>query len=977
MTWLDLYKQKSKFMKTKFTLLALLAFFVSATGFSQTATVTGSLSALSGYTAGETVEIPFVLDLTNEDGEWVDSLSITFPSGFTIEGVSNDDEFFSFDSPNFDDEVFNGIDGQTVSWGDNDNDWGGIAAPNAFPFTITVTVDGGITGDQTIDFFASGDEFPAEAADLPGSTTISEGLSVYGIVVNSPDHTVLEAAVNAAGLAGALAGGVDPLTLFAPTDAAFTDLLAELGIAAEDLLASPDLANILLYHALGLSAPSSGLTDGQVVETLLEGETVTIGVVADPFAVTVNGENVSVPDLAASNGIVHVIDGVLTPPPPITIPVDFEAGAENYDIIGFGGAENTGVIPNPDPTGVNTSDNVWQQTQDPGVPALFAGAVVTLDEPIPFDESPFMAMEVWTPAVGDAVTLKIEDGNGAEFEQVVESTVAGEWETLVFDFTGQFDLALDYPRVVVFFNNGSNNVAETYYADNIRMDVEPTIFDIVEGSDVHTTLETALIASELDAVLDDAEGDFTLFAPTDAAFDALPAGVLTELQADATGALANVLLYHVVGGTALSADLSDGQEILTAQGETVTVAINGETITINGAEVTMADIEASNGVVHVIDAVLVPSTCTQFAGGPYIDFTDTFGGVPVEVDGACPFNVQGFQGWASEAYQAFGATGGVTYEFGLSGGAIGAWEVSHVITNNATGAVVASADGNSIQWTAPADGDYLWIIQEAGLCGNQSDNIGPDPEDDNGFPYMTCLGSSTITDIVVADEELSTLETAVTEAGLGGTLAGEGPFTVFAPIDDAFDNLPEGLLATLLDDPSGLLTEVLTHHVANGIAYSSDLFDGQTIEMLNGEEVTIGFDGDNNVTITSSLDGGSVALVVEANIVASNGVIHKISEVLTPTILSVTELSAVDKLNVYPNPANNQFTLDIELNEADRVTVDFINVVGQVVKSVDLGNRSAGLNREYIDVNDLSEGIYFMNLTVGDDQATLKVQVVR
>lgn len=971
-------------MKTKFTFLALATFFMSVVGYSQQSEVTGSLTSLSGYTAGETVEIPFFLDFTNIDEEYVDSLALTFPAGVTIEGVSNDDVFidnsilFGDGAPNAD---FNGINGQTVSWGDNNNNFGGIFTSAtidgeltalSYNFTVSITVDGGTTGDLTVDFFASGDEFGANPADLSGTVSITEGSSVYGIVVNSPDHTVLETAINTAGLATALAGDVDPVTLFAPTDAAFTDFLTENDLTAEELLGNPDLANILLYHALGLSAPSSGLTDGQVVETLLTGQSVTIGVVADPFAVTVNGENVSVPDLSGSNGIVHVIDGVLTPATPVTIPLDFELDPASYDIIGFGGAENTGIVTNPDQTEPNTSENIWQQTQASGAPELFAGAVVTLDEPIPFDESPLMAMEVWTPEVGDEVTLKIEDGNGAEFEQVVTSEVAGAWETMVFDFTGQFDPALDYPRVVVFFNNGSPNTDLTYYADNIRMQLQPTIFDIVEGSDVHNTLETALIESGLDGVTSDTEADLTLFAPTDAAFDALPDGVLTSLLDDADGALVNVLLHHVVGGTALSTDLSDGQEVLTLQGETVTVSINGGVITINDAEVTIADLPASNGVVHVIDAVLVPDFCTVVSGGPYTNFNTNFGGVPVAADGVCPFNViTTFQSWASEGYFASNATAGVTYTFGLTGGALDTWDPVFLIVDSLTNEIIATeTEGNSITWTAPEDGAYIWLIQEEGFCGGQSDNTGTD----NGFPYMTCESSVTITDIVVNSDIHETLEAAVIAAELDGVLAGEGPFTVFAPTDDAFDNLPDGLLDDLLADPTGDLTEILTHHVANGTVYSTDLSDGQSIPTLQGDNVTININGDV-VTVTSS--DGVVAEVTVTDIVASNGVVHVIDEVLVPVLSSVDNLNTVEDLRVFPNPTNNQFTLDLELTQAENVTVDLVNIVGQVVKTIDLGTRSAGLNREYIDVNDISEGIYFMNLTVGGTQGTVKVQVVR
>ncbi|MFT7346402.1 MAG: hypothetical protein ACI9CP_000854, partial [Cryomorphaceae bacterium] len=216
---------------------------------------------------------------------------------------------------------------------------------------------------------------------------------------------------------------------------------------------------------------------------------------------------------------------------------------------------------------------------------------------------------------------------------------------------------------------------------------------------------------------------------------------------------------------------------------------------------------------------------------------------------------------------------------------------------------------------------------------------------------------------------------AVIEAGLDGTLDTEGPFTLFAPTDAAFDLLPEGLLEDLLADPSGDLTTILTHHVANGIAYSTDLSDGQSIPTLEGEDVTVGIDAAGVITITSA--SGVVAEVIVANLIASNGVVHVIDAVLIPTLSSVENLTSVENLNVYPNPTNNQFTVDIELNASERVTVDLINIVGQVVKSIDLGTRSAGLNREYIDVNDLSEGIYFMNLTVGGTQGTVKVQVVR
>lgn len=134
---------------------------------------------------------------------------------------------------------------------------------------------------------------------------------------------------------------------------------------------------------------------------------------------------------------------------------------------------------------------------------------------------------------------------------------------------------------------------------------QTTVVDIVVGSEAHTTLEAAVIAAELAEALQ-GEGPFTVFAPTDAAFAALPEGTVESLLEDPTGALANILLFHVASGKAYSKDLSDGQKIATLQGENVMVKFKEGKAYINGAMVSMADIKADNGVVHVIDAVIIP-----------------------------------------------------------------------------------------------------------------------------------------------------------------------------------------------------------------------------------------------------------------------------------------------------------------------------------------------------------------------------------
>jgi uncharacterized surface protein with fasciclin (FAS1) repeats len=137
-----------------------------------------------------------------------------------------------------------------------------------------------------------------------------------------------------------------------------------------------------------------------------------------------------------------------------------------------------------------------------------------------------------------------------------------------------------------------------------------TVVDVVVNSESHTTLEAAVIAAGLAETLA-GDGPFTVFAPTDAAFAALPAGTVEALLADPDGALKDILLYHVLGSKVLSTDLSDGMSATTLLGKDITVTINENGVFINDAQVTVADIETDNGVVHVIDAVLVPSPTTN------------------------------------------------------------------------------------------------------------------------------------------------------------------------------------------------------------------------------------------------------------------------------------------------------------------------------------------------------------------------------
>lgn len=131
-----------------------------------------------------------------------------------------------------------------------------------------------------------------------------------------------------------------------------------------------------------------------------------------------------------------------------------------------------------------------------------------------------------------------------------------------------------------------------------------------------------------------------------------------------------------------------------------------------------------------------------------------------------------------------------------------------------------------------------------------------------------------IVQTAVANDNFSTLVTAVQSADLVEALSGEGPFTVFAPTNDAFAEIPEATLAALLmEENKGQLQGVLTYHVVPGKVLASDLQDGQVVETLNGETIQI-----------SLADGAKVnnIEIIETDIKTKNGVIHVINGVLIP-----------------------------------------------------------------------------------------------
>lgn len=146
----------------------------------------------------------------------------------------------------------------------------------------------------------------------------------------------------------------------------------------------------------------------------------------------------------------------------------------------------------------------------------------------------------------------------------------------------------------------------TTAAETQTMAASEDIVALAQGNEDLSTLVQAVTAADLVETLQ-GEGPFTVFAPTNEAFEALPDGTLDSLlEPENKDQLTEILTYHVVPGEYMAADLEDGQKLTTVQGDELTVAVKDGTVTVNGATVAAADVDASNGVVHVIDQVLTP-----------------------------------------------------------------------------------------------------------------------------------------------------------------------------------------------------------------------------------------------------------------------------------------------------------------------------------------------------------------------------------
>jgi uncharacterized surface protein with fasciclin (FAS1) repeats len=411
---------------------------------------------------------------------------------------------------------------------------------------------------------------------------LSQAQTAFEIIQNSPNHNTLEAAVLAAGLDGAL-NTLDPITVFAPTDDAFNALPA--GTVAALLADIPALTDILLYHVFGGAAVlSTDLVDGQIA-TMYNGADITVTINNGVF---INGTSqVIVADIAASNGVVHVVNEVLTSAAPELYTIwDVIQNSPDHNtleaVVGLAGLD--GALDSPGAfTVFAPTDAAFALVPQPIIDALIADPTGILT---------FILTYHVVPSV--ALSTDLSDG-------MVITTLSGV-DVNVSIING--DVFINHAQVIVadiVTDNGVVHVIDAVIAPGV---IANNVWEIIQASPSHTILETAILAAGLDGTLSD-DFFFTVFAPTDAAFGALPAGTIESLIANPT-ALTNILLYHAAGDVVNSTDLVDGQSITMLQGDNTTITLGMGGAMINNANIVAADLNAWNGVIHVIDAVLLP-----------------------------------------------------------------------------------------------------------------------------------------------------------------------------------------------------------------------------------------------------------------------------------------------------------------------------------------------------------------------------------
>jgi transforming growth factor-beta-induced protein len=408
--------------------------------------------------------------------------------------------------------------------------------------------------------------------------------NVYdNVIATSPNHTSLNAAIVQQNLQGALQNPAATLTVFAPDNTAFDNLATALGTDITGLLALPNLTDILLYHVLGITVDAASVTNGAIVNPLNASNTIKMTKTSMGGDVFANQAQVNAADLTTGNGIVHSVDAVLLPYETV-VDVAIDNGF-TYLTAAVIQAELLPALTNPLATlTVFAPDN-----------ASFDNLATALST----DINGLLAL----PNLSDILLYHVL-GTTVDATAVTNGAVVtplSPTNTLKMTKTSMGEVFANQAEVVIADLTVDNGIVHAINAVLLPFE---TVVDIAIDNGF-TSLTAAVATAELLPALTNPLAALTVFAPDNTAFDNLAAALGTDIAGLlASPILSDILLYHVVGSTVLSGALMNGP-VGMLNGEDVIVDLtNG--VMINTSTVLTADLTAANGVVHVIDIVLLP-----------------------------------------------------------------------------------------------------------------------------------------------------------------------------------------------------------------------------------------------------------------------------------------------------------------------------------------------------------------------------------
>lgn len=436
--------------------------------------------------------------------------------------------------------------------------------------------------------------------------------------------------------------------------------------------------------------------------------------------------------------------------------------------------------------------------------------------------------------------------------------------------------------------------------DSSDPNITPTqdVMQVADATSNLSTLVAAIDAASLRATLA-GSGPFTVFAPTNDAFAAVDADVLTFLLAT-PAELSKVLTYHVVSGKVMSTDLSSGPVNTLNTGQSVTVDLSSG-VKINDASVTTADVETTNGVVHIIDKVMIPenldlsgmlpsaaeaaiatselSTLVSILSLPGLsDILAAASDDDAEITVFAPTN---------DAFAAVLTALGLT-----SINEIPESVLLDIVTYHIVGAAALSTDLEATTYET-LNGESVTVDLSSGVKINEASVSSADIEVSNGvvhiidgvlLPSLYASALGTIVEVPLFRKDYSTLTAALVKAELVETLLGAGPFTVFAPNNAAFESAGITSLDGLTKED---LTPILLYHVVGAKVLSSGLPSDGVVTTLNSDG------GDKfflSLGETVYINGSST--ITGVDIEKSNGVIHTIDKTLMPPTQTVVEIAA-------------------------------------------------------------------------------------